>query len=373
MTGMGGAWFGQMNVQVAIVADDLTGALDVCAPFAARGLRCRVAVTPAGIGAALAGGADVICVNTASREIPPEAAGAIVASVASILAAAAPRIVFKKIDSRLKGNVAEETAACLAAFGRGRAMVAPAIPAQGRFVRSGQVVGMGLATPLDIAAVFRPEIAFDAPDTLTNQDMGRIAGREWSDVLLVGASGLAEGLARILGEPDRHPPIAVAAPLLLAIGSHDPITIEQAARARTLPGTAYLPTADGRIGDSDPAAAVIVAQADSVPGLPGHAAILARFGRSIADRLRQGGINTALISGGETAQTVLAALGIECLDVLGEALPGIAAARAQVAGRALTILTKSGGFGTPDDLLLLAEAAHKTRHPTDTERAGRQA
>src|SRR5690554_2992690 len=137
--------------RVAIIADDLTGALDVCAPFARRGLRSRVAVSPSGLADALDRGGDVICVNTASRELDAEAASRIVRHVASELAGSRPGIVFKKIDSRLKGHVSAETGACQEVFRRPRVLVAPAIPAQGRFVQAGMIVGKGVAEPIDVA------------------------------------------------------------------------------------------------------------------------------------------------------------------------------------------------------------------------------
>ena len=57
-----------MPPRVHIVADDLTGALDSAATFAARGARVRVACTPADFATALTSGADVVAVATGTRD-----------------------------------------------------------------------------------------------------------------------------------------------------------------------------------------------------------------------------------------------------------------------------------------------------------------
>ncbi|WP_165644639.1 four-carbon acid sugar kinase family protein, partial [Oharaeibacter diazotrophicus] len=59
-----------MTVRVAIVADDLTGALDTAAPFVSAGLAAAVAVTPAALDEAIGTGARVVAVATASRALP---------------------------------------------------------------------------------------------------------------------------------------------------------------------------------------------------------------------------------------------------------------------------------------------------------------
>jgi uncharacterized protein YgbK (DUF1537 family) len=358
----------ELTVRVAIVADDLTGALDASAPFAARGLRCHVATNPRGIAAALARGGDVVCVNTASREKSASQAQAIVQHAASVLALSAPVIAFKKVDSRLKGHVAEEAAACLETFGRHRMIVAPAIPSQGRLVRNGQVIGNGLDAPLDIAARF-DGLEITAPDIETTEDLQAVASHAWSRVLFVGASGLGEGLARNLGTPERQPFIQIQGPFLLAIGSHDPITLAQVDRARSLSEMGNQITTDGSV-EPNLSALTMLYQASSTPASPDHASILQKFGAAIARRIREDDIATVLLCGGETAQTILDDLGIDCVELIGEALPGIAVSRARLDERELTILTKSGGFGTPDDLLLLARAADKTKHNIDLNRAG---
>lgn len=51
-----------------VIADDLSGALDASACFARYGHKVRVALSPDSISDAIDSGADVIAVNTGSRE-----------------------------------------------------------------------------------------------------------------------------------------------------------------------------------------------------------------------------------------------------------------------------------------------------------------
>ena len=97
-----------MPLSLTIIGDDLTGALDASAPFAARGLRVAVALGPEHVAAALATDPDVIAVTTESREISPQAARDAVLRVARAL----PDVrILKKVDSRLKGNIEAELSA----------------------------------------------------------------------------------------------------------------------------------------------------------------------------------------------------------------------------------------------------------------------
>lgn len=355
-------------MRLAIVADDLTGALDVSAPLAARGLRVVVATNPAATAQAINSGADVVCVNTASREAAPEAARDAVAAASRMLAAVGPELALKKIDSRLKGHVAVEVAAMLQALGRQRAVVAPAVPSQGRIVTAGQVRGAGVAEPLGIAAVMA-DIPHEAPDTADADALLAVARQVPTDALLVGASGLGVALAQLLGRPASPPPARLDGPLLVAVGSHDPITLGQVEVALTGSQLTHIVSRDGAFGSilGAPALVQAVVRHDADFG-----AAMRRFGRSIANLLRDGGYSTVLLTGGETAQSVLGELGIGCLEVLGEVLPGIPLTRASLGDRSLTILTKSGGFGTPQDILRLAAIAQHTTPVTDYAFAGEQ-
>jgi uncharacterized protein YgbK (DUF1537 family) len=73
---------------------------------------------------------------------------------------------------------------------------------------------------------------------------------------------------------------------------------------------------------------------------------------------RVGAVDTMIIFGGDTARSLMKALGIREIEPLGEALPGVPVSRIIHSGRPLTLITKAGGFGGPDLLPQLAAALH---------------
>ena len=250
-----------------------------------------VARRPADVAAALAEAPDVLAVSTASREGSDEGARAAVAAAVTAVGRL-PDILFKKVDSRLKGHVAGEVARFAAAAGRGHALVAPAIPAQGRFVVGGRVTGAGVAVPIDVAAVLAASgLAVAVADARTDADLDAALARaqDGPPAILVGASGLAAALARRLaggGWSVPRPPLA--APLLLAIGSRDPITVAQVEeiRARTIVPETLAPD-----GACPPGTGAPVELLRLVPGGDGGfdpAAAGARFAEAIARRVERG-------------------------------------------------------------------------------------
>src|SRR5690606_14475752 len=102
------------------------------------------------------------------------------------------------------------------------------------------------------------------------------------------------------------------------IGSHDPVTLVQIERLRSLPGLAYVETSDGLFDGDLPADGVTLVRAVSDPQGSEHSTVLARFGQSVAEQLRGGRFASTLLCGGETAQTVLGRLEISVVVLLGE-------------------------------------------------------
>ncbi|WP_251328429.1 four-carbon acid sugar kinase family protein [Haloplanus pelagicus] len=92
-----------------IVADDLTGACDTGHEFARRGYRTRVLVDGRSVDRTAA---DVLVVNTDSRYDSPEAAAT---AVRTAVESRPDGVVYKKIDSTLRGNLGAEVAAAMGA------------------------------------------------------------------------------------------------------------------------------------------------------------------------------------------------------------------------------------------------------------------
>lgn len=115
-----------------VVADDLTGANDTGAAFAARGRETVIALD--GVERGVAADADVQVVDTDSRYSDPETAAN---RVERAIEHATDAAVYKKVDSTLRGNLVAEIDAAMAASGADLAIVAPAFPATGRITVGG--------------------------------------------------------------------------------------------------------------------------------------------------------------------------------------------------------------------------------------------
>lgn len=122
--------------KIAIIADDLTGAMDTGVQFSRRGLKTQVILdwqsllkqeTPL----------DVIIVDTDSRALEGDAAYSRVCDVAEILIQGDFTRIYKKVDSTLRGCIRHEIDAIMKTFEYEAAFIAPAFPKMGRTTRDG--------------------------------------------------------------------------------------------------------------------------------------------------------------------------------------------------------------------------------------------
>ncbi len=339
-----------LKVKLVVVADDLTGALDSSVAFAERGLKVLCALSFSELKEAMDGGADVVAVSTGSREIEREEAVARVTSALGVIKAHAhgEKIrIFKKVDSRLKGHVADEVQAL--GFSAEQTLVCPAIPRLGRFVKKGFLAGEGVDVPIDVAAVvgLPASCCIDA----SSQSDIELAIRDFpEDGLFVGAAGLAEALAlKVAPEPRKDVMPSPEAPALFAIGSRDPVTLVQldAFETEAAPN-GVVPTPepwdeDVKVIQMTPGTAVVSGQEAG-----------ACFADGIADWIAVTKPRTFLGCGGESAAAICARLQIGILQVIGEVLPGLPLSKSTGNGDDMFIITKSGGFGSKDTLVKLA-------------------
>jgi uncharacterized protein YgbK (DUF1537 family) len=260
----------------------------------------------------------------------------------------------KKIDSRLKGSVGAEIAGVASVMHPDRVLLCPAIPELGRVVQQQELVGHGIATPIPVKVKLPPDLPLEVPDAMSDADLDHHAFRADPRCLFAGARGLAAALARWLGRDRRSLPAPnVLGPLGFAIGSRDPITLAQVALLRASGGPRWIAAPDGRVPPPrSPGPALVQAT-------PGTGA----SGEVVSRRLAEGvlpllpGLGTLVVTGGETAAALLTAAGIGHLQVMGEVLPGLPLCHAPGLPAFPALVTKSGGFGLPDTLLRLWQAA----------------
>jgi uncharacterized protein YgbK (DUF1537 family) len=360
---------------VAILADDLTGALDAAAPFASPAAPIEVV-----FGAASPSGAGSFALDSETRDVPAASAEAAVREML-------PRLLvrdlpFKKIDSLMRGNTLQEIATCFLSGAFASVVVAPAFPAQGRVTRAGrqfrrsasggfESTGPDIAEALcelNVAArkVARDErptgagvLVCDAEDEAGLARIAASGARLEPPVLWCGSAGLARALA-----PAGPQPIRVrGAPVLAIVGSRHPASLAQVAQLREIaPDLAITVRAPADPAPIEAACERLrrsrsAAMAFAMPALAPEAA--GAFFRHTFARLAEAAPPGLLIvAGGSTLAGLCEALGADRLLAVGEWRPGIAVSRLG-GGRwqGTTVVSKSGAFGDRDVLAELMASA----------------
>ncbi|MBB2752884.1 UNVERIFIED_ORG: uncharacterized protein YgbK (DUF1537 family) [Rhizobium aethiopicum] len=347
-----------MTLKAAIIADDLTGALDTGTPFVAAGLSVAVAIDVDAAQDAVATGCDVVVINTASRALGEREAAERVRAATKVWRDVKPAVVMKKIDSRLKGNVAAESLALADALGLKNILVAPAIPDQERLTYRGCVVGRGVDRPLPVADLFAGRadnvVVADAED---DTDLDQIVeGHVWLTTLGVGARGLGAAFARRLGETGRRLVTEFTATprTLFAFGSRDPITLAQMNRLEASGALRMVVDAPmGQIECGEGLALPVLLRCSGE--MAADAALVAGdFAAGVKRVIDDTRPDMLMVGGGDTALAVFQALGVRVLMPKGEIEAGVPWFDVTAAdGRSFRCAVKSGGFGKPDSLLKL--------------------
>jgi uncharacterized protein YgbK (DUF1537 family) len=298
-------------------------------------------------------------------------------------------LLFKKIDSTLRGHVGEEVRAAMDASRARVAIVAPAFPAMGRTVEHGmlRMTGAGAIGPRHVAnrleshgvrhsrRIPRPastsatrgtewhDRMIDAIrdgaralvcDCVDDGDLDGIVEAAWTldgPVLWVGSAGLADALARRLGTLGR--PAALprpdfgkrGGPVILWIGTHHPVT--QAQQEYLAAGTP--PVAVVSEAEIEAATACLDRGTHVLVDISRHSAneVIARMVAAVVDRPLAGFV----MSGGDTAARVCRMLDAACIELGGEVSRGVPWGWLRTrAGRRWPVVLKSGGFGGEDAL-----------------------
>jgi len=320
-----------MPNSVLLLADDLTGACDAAVHFAMRGRPTAVAISPD----AAPPDAPVHAINLESRDLDSTRIAPLMARVCNATSISPDTIVFKKIDSTLRGRPGIETVEAMKAFGCDCAVFTPALPALGRIVESSilRVCGNPEFEPIDIVARLRSEGAnLTVSDAACDADLDRIVAEALASgrrTLWAGSAGLAAALARALPPCTTKPaPAHTPGPAIFAIGSTHACTLAQVEALR-VSGREHVLVPIPR-GALNPAA--------------------------IRDMLSSASGSALVLSGGDTASHVCRALGAQWIEVLSEIIPGVPHGVLHGGfAEGMRVATKSGGFGAPDALIQVAD------------------
>ncbi len=384
------------SVDVLALADDLTGALEVGALLAAKGIRslvsrraeCDVAV-------------PAVTMDTRTRHRPASKARAAVRALARKARRDRIRFLYKKTDSTLRGNIGSEFQALLDCFPDRSLVYVPAYPKMGRTVRQGELFVDGIplartafaADPLNpategsIPSVLRrhcraPILAASGPgelearlrqapagavivcDGATDNDLCEVASvvaLRLDRCLAAGPAGFAAywidrlPLART---GTRQPETARRG--LIVSGSQHPQSLEQLRQAENkgLPVFRMEPGLAGQLVDP-----VVRALADNdwcglaTPGgVGGNPSEMAqRLAEIVRGVLLRQPVDCIAVFGGDTAAAVMDALEVSTLESCGELLDGVPLSRFRFRDARVALATKAGGFGGNDVVLRIRE------------------
>ena len=344
-----------MAPSVAVVADDLTSAADGAAPFVERGISAQFFLDALDN---VATDASVVAIDTDTRRGRSEDAGPRTARAVEGVRDA--RVIYKTIDSTLRGHLAEEIDAALSSRLRRHAIVAPAYPARGRTTQAGvqfvdgmllertpfardpdhpaqtsdvrrrlaAIDGVGLVRNAGELAKAWARVRVTVCDAQSDQDLDAIvAAVPPEEVLWVGSPGIAGALARATaGSAATAPSLPTVDRVIVAIGSRNPVTREQLTFLRARSDAIGF----GRV-------AVVATPATTVSCDP-----LWPLTHEVAALARGAGSLAIVASGGSTARSILEGLETRMVRLLGAFEDGIPVARCP---DGIVLITKAGGFG----------------------------
>jgi len=360
--------------QIGIVADDLTSAADGASAFLARGYAPRIYRGEYG-GEAV----PLVSIDTGSRMLE-EAEAAFVTGHAQE-ALAERDLLYKTIDSTLRGHIRAEIASAFQASGRPRMVVAPAFPAAGRTTFNGVQLSHGQpiaetiygfdpvhpARTSNIRDLIDPKLGRTVTLSSSLRDDEVVASISDAQIVIVDANSQALLDRRIATVAEHGPAMWVGSPgmalaLAACASSVEPAVMPvgvEADRVLVLVGSAN--HVSHLQSEALAAANVSVAhKANEINGAaPVHclrapqnradnpSAVLAALLDEAEIVLSRHHYHAVIATGGETIGALMERLSIRSFSLTREIEPGFPLGWAKLAdGRRLLLAMKGGGIGS---------------------------
>jgi len=333
------------SAHICILADDLTSAADGAGPFVVRGIDGAV-----GRGVVPRQRTELVAVNLATRSVNQVIAAERMARFATELRDVP--VLFKTIDSTLRGHVGAEIEAAFRGSGRRRLVLAAAFPDAGRTARAGIQLVDGVPVdrssyakdPVHPAQTARladlvPPTARDVLilDAVTQSDLNaqvaRIANPE--SCLWVGSPGLAQALAKRFGAGISPQLPSMRAKLLVVIGTANPKSRTQGALLLGRDAVTVISAPEERQSDAS--------------------GLMRQVAHHAAATLETSCFGGLIATGGGTMEATLDCLEITEFNLLGEIEPGFPVGSTLFSGGPLLLGLKAGGFGDRETLLRAAD------------------
>lgn len=318
------------------IADDLTGALEAGSKFAAMGLETRVTtrLVPRSGG--------ILVFDTETRHLSgPEAA----LRVETLARGIDQKLIYKKTDSTLRGNISAELGALAKVFPDRRIVFVPAYPALGRTVRHGELLVDGIP-------VHETSIGQDKLNPLSSSSIQACLGSIKAIVIDGETDADIRAAARqILEDPS---PVIVAGPAAIAGALAEEysqeasrLAIPSHMRCLVINGSLHPASADQISNHHFDENWVRFEYEGSEEGLDRAN----RLGSQVKALLTRSRFEAIIVFGGDTAFGIHQALGAVDFEACGEILPGVPVSKSQ----GMYWITKAGGFGQADLLQRLKE------------------
>ena len=357
-----------------LIADDLTGACDAAVQFRLRGAPSVVTVDWE---SDLTNEHAVNAFTTDSRDQNSSITTARIQRIAAMTSKLQPRIVFKKIDSLMRGNPGQEIKITFDIFGCDLAIITPAFPEMGRTVLNGclEVHGDDDWKPLHLTTLLRSqgltghrhassllvheigdEVQSVSIDIACKDDLTKIVSdalRLNRHILWAGSAGLASALAEILFPLPTKQDLAMPCrlPVLFCIGSDHSVTTAQMTALRNHRRTSSL-----NAYTDDPSSA------EQYLGQGSHVILTIPRNQVTSERLRSflerscDSASAILLSGGDTASVICRVASARDIELCGEIVTGLPWGRLN-SGLLdnFFVATKSGAFGREDALIKVAD------------------
>ena len=186
--------------KLGIIADDLTGANDAGLQFSKRRLR-TVVVWDLSFVKRMAVETDVMVIDTETRAASREEAYLKVSEATHALVDAGFNLLFKKMDSTLRGNIGAELDAASHASGKILVLVAPAFPKNQRTTLGGQQLFEGI--PLEYSVMAKDSLSPVTQSDIVGLIQTQTDRRVGHIPLAVVTSGTDRLRSRILAEAEQ--------------------------------------------------------------------------------------------------------------------------------------------------------------------------
>ena len=373
--------------QIVMIADDLSGAADCAVSCAVQGLRTVVQLSEA----VSSEPAQVLAIDAATRCMPAGRAAATVERIVAAHEHSPGRVLFKKLDSLLRGHIGPELAAMRCGRTPAVIIMAPALPSQGRTTidacqrLNGQrlanaeiprlLESAGLTSAQINLALVRgalPQLAatmaelarrHDALicDAETEEDLQAIAAgiaalprSGWDgSIIWAGSSGLARHIPAAMGIAGAPGPIEephFRGPILVVVGSRTFLAHEQSCEAARSDGMTSVRLSPetllegyrAALGDALNSGKDVMAVIDSSEEAAEDPRLCAALASWVLPHIDK--VGALVATGGETARAVLTASNITGLRLLREVETGVPLA-VSTGARRIPVITKSGSFG----------------------------